>query len=353
MVAASGSFSGLAPRWGLSPLIAAWGQTKLVVGPETATVGAMFWKVGAMASVMGLTDAEVRERRAKGLGHKTAAKTTRTFAQIVRNNLFTFINMTLISIGVVLIVMGQTNDAIMSAGLAVINASIGIVQEARAKRRLDEIALLTRAKVNVVRDGVEATIDPDEAVIGDVFRLRPGDQILMDGKVVGDDRLDVDESLLTGESDAAPKKRGDEIFAGSFCVSGGGYYEAEKSGNESLAGSIASQARTFSVVLTPLQRGINLITRVLLIIVTFFLILVLLGSWIHNNSWTGRLDLGGGGRRHHPLRALSDGDDHLFDGVGAARFEGRADPAGQRDRIAQQCRPCSAPTKPARSPPIS
>src|SRR4051812_43748129 len=116
----------------------------------------MFWKVGAMASVMGLTDAEVRERRAKGLGHKTATKTTRTFAQIVRNNLFTFINMTLISIGIVLIVMGQTNDAIMSAGLAVINASIGIVQELRAKRRLDEIALLTRAKVNVVRDGVEA-----------------------------------------------------------------------------------------------------------------------------------------------------------------------------------------------------
>ena len=94
----------------------------------------------------------------------------------------------------------------------------------------------------------------------------------MDGKVVGDDRLDVDESLLTGESDAVTKKPGDEIFAGSFCVSGGGYYEAEKSGNDSLAGSIASQARTFTVVLTPLQRGINLITRVLLIIVTFFLI---------------------------------------------------------------------------------
>ena len=239
-----------------------------------------------MASVVGLTDAEVRERRAKGLGHRTATKTSRTFVQIVRGNLFTFINMTLISIGVVLIVMGQTNDAIMSAGLAVINAAIGIIQELRAKRRLDQIALLTRAKVNVIREGREALVDPDQVVVGDTLRLRSGDQVLMDGKVAGSDRFDVDESLLTGESDSIAKAPGDDIFAGSYCVSGGGYYVAEKSDTDSVAGSIASQARSFTVVLTPLQRGINLITRVLLVIVAFFLTLVLLGSWIHNNSWT-------------------------------------------------------------------
>jgi len=239
-----------------------------------------------MASVMGLSDAEVRERRAQGLGHKTATKTSRTFAQIVRNNLFTFINMTLISIGVVLIFMGQTSNAFMSAGLAVINALVGIIQELRAKRRLDEIALLTRAKVTVVRDGAASQVDPDDVVIGDTLRVRPGDQILMDGTVTGDDRFDVDESLLTGESDAVSKKPGDEVFAGSYCVSGGGVYVAEKSDADSVAGSIASQARTFTVTLTPLQRGINLITRILLIVVGFFLALVLLGSWIHSNSWT-------------------------------------------------------------------
>jgi cation-transporting ATPase E len=239
-----------------------------------------------MASVNGLTDAEVHERRAKGLGHSTENRTSRTYAQIVRDNLFTFINTTLISIGVVLIVMGQINDAIMSAGLAVINAAIGIVQEASAKRRLDEIALLTRAKVTVVRDGQETQLDPGEVVIGDVFRVTPGDQILLDGKVIGDDAFNVDESLLTGESDAVRKKPGDEVHAGSYCLSGSGYYVGEKSGDESLAGSIASQARQFTVALTPLQRGINLITRVLLVIVAFFLILVLLGSWIHDTSWT-------------------------------------------------------------------
>lgn len=239
-----------------------------------------------MASVTGLTDAGVRERRSKGLGYKTETRTSRTYVQIVRDNLFTFINVTLISIGVVLIVMGQFTDAVMSAGLAVINAAIGIVQEALAKRRLDRIALLSRAKVTVIRDGKEVQLEPDEVVIGDAFRLRAGDQVLLDGKVIGDDAFNVDESLLTGESDAVPKKPGDDIHAGSFCVSGGGYYEGEKSSAESLAGSIASQARTFTVALTPLQRGINLIIRVLLVIVAFFLVLVLLGSWIHSTPLT-------------------------------------------------------------------
>lgn len=239
-----------------------------------------------MTPVSGLTNAEVVDRRSRGLGHKTDARTSRTYWRIVRDNLFSFINSTLISIGVVLIVMGQYNDALMSAGLAVINAAIGIVQEALAKRRLDRIALLSRAKVNVMREGNEAALDPDEVVVGDTLRLRPGDQVLLDGKVVGEAGFSVDESLLTGESDPVVKRPGDDIFAGSFCVSGGGFYVAEKSGDESLAGSISAQARAYAVPLTPLQRGINLITRVLLIIVVFFLGLVLLSSWIHSTPWT-------------------------------------------------------------------
>ncbi len=234
----------------------------------------------AASTPEGLSSAEVDERRAQGLGNHVENKTSRTYRQIIEDNLFTFINTTLIGIGFLLILLGQPKDALMSSGLAIINAAIGIVQESIAKRRLDRIALLNRPTATVVRDGETSEIDPGELVVGDLLVVGPGDQILLDGTVVGAGEMDVDESLLTGETDAVHKKPGDQVFAGTYVLAGSGRYEAETTSQDSMAGTIAAGARKFTVSLTPLQRDVNYIVRGLLAIAIFLLMLVLLTSLI-------------------------------------------------------------------------
>jgi cation-transporting ATPase E len=236
---------------------------------------------------VGLTEQEVVARRARGLGNRVKQETSRTYQQIVRDNLFTFINVTLIAVGVLLVILGLPKDAILSSGLAFINAGIGIVQETFAKRRLDKIALLARAKATVLRDGQERRVDPAELVVGDILVVRPGDQVMLDGHVVGDGRMSVDESLLSGETDLIEKYPGDQVFAGSFCVTGSTSFEAEKVGDDTLAGSIAMGARAYRVVLTPLQRNVNQIIRLQLVIAGIFLAMLFLSSAIWNYDFTG------------------------------------------------------------------
>ncbi|HEY7031171.1 MAG TPA: HAD-IC family P-type ATPase [Thermomicrobiales bacterium] len=234
----------------------------------------------------GLTETDVRERRARGEGHRVKREASRTYAQIVRDNLVALINIALFAIGITLLVLGRYSDAIISAGLVLINVGVGMVQEIRAKRRLDQIALLTRPKATVRRDGTDRQVDPGEIVRGDVLRVGPGDQIVVDGHLVGDGRIEVDESLLTGETDLIPKQTGDEVHSGSFCVSGTAYYLAEKVGEESLAAGITAGARAFRRVLTPLQREVNLMLRVLLLMTGFFGLLIALASIIHDFPFT-------------------------------------------------------------------
>ncbi|MCO5222833.1 MAG: HAD-IC family P-type ATPase [Thermomicrobiales bacterium] len=229
---------------------------------------------------MGLSSAEVETRRQEGLANRVENKTSRTYRQIVEDNLFTFINTTLLGIGFILILLGQPRDALMSSGLAVINAAIGVVQESIAKRRLDRIALLNRPTARVVRDGQEIEVDPAQLVIGDLLVVEPGDQILLDGTVAGAGKIDVDESLLTGETDSVHKAEGDTVYAGTYVLTGKAWYRAEKTSEQSVAGNIAAGARRFTVSLTPLQQDVNYIVRALLAIAIFLLALVLLSSII-------------------------------------------------------------------------
>jgi cation-transporting P-type ATPase E len=232
----------------------------------------------------GLTDAEADARRAEGKGNQVKQDTSRTFKQIIRDNLFTFINITLIAIGLILVLLGQYKDAVMSSGLAVLNACVGIFQEARAKRRLDQIALLTRPTAFVVREGQIREVNPDQLVIGDILLARAGDQVMLDGHVVSGE-MDVDESLLTGETDLIHKKPGDPVYAGTYCVNGAAYFEAEKVGADTVAGGITAGARVFKRSLTPVQMDVNAIVKVLLAIAVFLLSLELLGSLIWSNPF--------------------------------------------------------------------
>jgi len=220
----------------------------------------------ASNAIHGLSEAEVLKRRQAGQGNNVQLETSRSYAQIVRQNVFTFINTVLFGIGIVLVLLGLYTDALLSVGIAMMNVVVGLIQELRAKRTLDKIALLTRPKAMVIRDEQEKVIDPTEIVLGDILCVHSGDQIVVDGKVVGDGKMDVDESLLTGESDLIPKGAGDPVYSGSFCVNGSACYEAEKVGTESFANQLTSHARAFRQVKTPLQKDVDFVIRILVIL---------------------------------------------------------------------------------------
>src|SRR5215470_3874800 len=231
--------------------------------------------------LQGLSESEVMARRASGQGNMAPLRTSRSFLQIIRENVFTAVNTILFALGFTLIVLGQTTDALVSMSVVFINVLVGVVQEIRAKRTLDRIALLTRPRAAAMREGHEQLIDPSEIVKGDLLVVRPGDQVVVDGPVVEESRLEVDESLLTGESDPVSKRASDWLYSGSFCLSGNAYYRAEKVGAESMANQLTAGARAFRRVYTPLQRQINLIIQVMLLVAIFFELLVVLNAWIH------------------------------------------------------------------------
>ena len=229
----------------------------------------------SITSAEGLTEAEVLDRRARGLANTPPPSTGRTYRQILTENVFTFVNVSLFVLGGALVLLGHPTDGLVSTGIITLNVLVSVVQEIRAKRTLDRVALLSRPKARVVRSGQEREAAPEELVQGDVLQVRPGDQIVVDGQVVGNGRMAVDESLLTGESELVQKKPGDQVYSGSYCVTGQARYVATKVGPQSLAGQITAGARAFRRVLTPLQRGIYLVIRLELLIVTYIELVLL------------------------------------------------------------------------------
>src|SRR5512147_114579 len=231
-------------------------------------------------SLSGLSEAEAAQRRSQGLGNKVPPPTGRTYAQIFRENIFTFINVVIFTLGIALVLVGRPGDALVSLGVISANVLVSVVQEIRAKRTLDRIALLTRPTAQVVRDGIPRNMPPEELVIGDVLQVGPGDQIVLDGRVIGDGQMQVDESQLTGESNLIPKKSGAAVFSGSFCVNGSAQYVAEKVGEQSLSNQITAGARAFRRVLTPLQNEIYLVVRIMLAIVIYIEFLLVIDALV-------------------------------------------------------------------------
>jgi cation-transporting P-type ATPase E len=225
-------------------------------------------------SLTGLTPQEVIARRAAGQGNTAKIQTGRSYAQIFQENLFTFINGIFFTISLVMFLLHRPSDGVLVVVVIFGGVIVNIYQEIWAKRQLDAIALLTRPKATVIRAGQEDNIDPEEVVFGDILVLRPGDQILVDGDIVGDGRVEVDESLLTGESDLIPKQAGLAVYSGSFCVSGTACYEAQKVGAETVAYKLMSGAKAYRRSLTPLQVEINVMIRVFMLIACFLWVLV-------------------------------------------------------------------------------
>ncbi len=227
---------------------------------------------------VGLSHVEVGARRARGEGNRVRLGTSRPYPEIFRTNLLNPINILVFSIGAVQIAIGRFGDAAASVGIILFNVVVGIVQEVRAKRQLDRIALLTRPKVSVLRERQESRVDPSELVKGDLIVVRPGDQFVVDGTLVSDGGVQVDESLLTGESDHVCKAKGDRLLSASFCVAGQGIYEATQVGEETYANRLTRDARRFQLSQTPLQREIDLILRLLLLLAAFIGGVTLIGT---------------------------------------------------------------------------
>ena len=227
----------------------------------------------------GLTETEAVSRRAKGLGNDTEIRSGRSYVDILRENAFTLVNVLLAFIAGVLVALGLYGDAAVTAVLVVVNVVVGVVQEARAKRSLDRLSILTRPTATVLRDSVERSIDPRDAVLGDLLVVRQGDQVLLDG-VVTAGNIEVDESLLTGEADRIPKKEGDEVLSGSFCVTGTATYEATRVGEESFANRLTIGARAFREDRTPIQRDVARVMRAMTILVALTAIPVAVALWL-------------------------------------------------------------------------
>jgi cation-transporting ATPase E len=251
-----------------------------VTSGSAASIQPDGWDVAGHADLprtpaSGLASAEVERRRAAGLGNVALPPTTRTYAAILRENVFTFVNNVLFALGFALVFVGRPMDALVSLAVISTNVIVGIVQEIRAKRTLDRIALLTRPTAAVVRDGEVRQLSPDDLVLGDLVVLEAGDQVVLDGRLATG-AVGLDESQLTGESDVVRKRPGDEVFSGSFATTGSGRYVAEKVQQASLANQITAGAKSFRRVITPLQAEINLVIRVVLGIVIYLEILLVL-----------------------------------------------------------------------------
>ncbi len=208
----------------------------------------------------GLTDADVAQRVADGKSNAVPARAARSIADIVRANVFTRINAIL---GVLLVIVLETGSVINGLfGLLIIaNSVIGMVQEIRAKQTLDKLAIVGQAKPLVRRQSGTRMLLPSEVVLDDVIELGPGDQIVVDGEVLEQENLEVDESLLTGEADPIGKDAGDAVMSGSFVVAGTGAYRATKVGPAAYAAKLAEEASKFTLVKSELRNGINRILQ--------------------------------------------------------------------------------------------
>jgi len=232
----------------------------------------------------GLSAAEVADRVARGEVNRVPAAPSRTVGQIVRANVFTRFNALLGGMLVLILLVGPFQDALF--GLVLIaNTSIGIVQELRAKRTLDRLTLLTAPTATVVRDGASTRVAPSAIVRDDVVALAPGDQVVVDGDVLTSERLEVDESLLTGESEPVVKESGGGVLSGSFVVAGTGRVQVRELGAEAYAARIAEDARRFTLTRSELRSGIDRILKYVTWAIVPTAVLLFISQYRALNAW--------------------------------------------------------------------
>ncbi|KOU77704.1 metal ABC transporter ATPase [Streptomyces sp. MMG1533] len=210
--------------------------------------------------VTGLTAAEVAERVARGQVNDVPVRSSRSTVEIVRANVFTRFNAIIGVLWLIMLFVAPIQDGLF--GFVILaNTGIGIIQEWRAKKTLDALAVIGEARPTVRRDGVAGQVSTSEIVLDDLMEIGPGDKAVVDGVCIEADGLEIDESLLTGEADPVVKRRGDPVMSGSFVVAGGGAFQATKVGREAYAVQLAEEASRFTLVHSELRSGISTILK--------------------------------------------------------------------------------------------
>jgi magnesium-transporting ATPase (P-type) len=215
------------------------------------------------ATTTGLTTAEVAERIARGEVNRVRRSDLGEYLDILRRNTLTLFNALVVPAAVILFALGEWQDGCAVSGMALTNTVLGLVQEIRAKRHLDKLTLLAETRVRVVRDGKACEVASGDVVRGDLVLLAAGDPVVADGTLREAQFLEVDEALLTGESDPVPRRAGDRVLSGSFCVAGQGGYVAEQVGAASFAQRTAGEARAYRYTASPMQETIDRLIRIL------------------------------------------------------------------------------------------
>ncbi|MFG2724470.1 cation-translocating P-type ATPase [Streptomyces canus] len=208
----------------------------------------------------GLTTAEVAERVTRGQVNDVPVRSSRSMGEIVRANVFTRFNAIIGVLWLVMLFVAPFQDSLFGY-VILANTGIGIIQEWRAKKTLDSLAVIGEARPTVRRDGTASQVSTSEIVLDDLIEIGPGDKAVVDGVVVEADGLEIDESLLTGEADPVVKRPGDQVMSGSFVVAGGGAFEATKVGREAYAAQLAEEASRFTLVHSELRSGISTILK--------------------------------------------------------------------------------------------
>ena len=226
----------------------------------------------------GLNGADVAERVARGAVNRVKDRTSRSVTSIVRENVLTLFNAIIVAASVIVLLFGDLRDGIFG-GVMIINAVIGIVSELRAKRTLDSLAIVDAPQATVLRDGTLTVVPARDVVLDDVIELTLGDQVSVDGTVLSSVGLEIDESLLTGESRPVKKKQGDQLLAGTSVVAGSGRMVATAVGERVYAQGLSEQARAFTRTVSEIQMSIN---RVLQVVSVMLLPIVVLTFYSQN-----------------------------------------------------------------------
>ena len=233
----------------------------------------------------GLSSAEVAERVANGQSNKVVASAGRTTGQIVFANVFTLFNLIVVSLFVLMVIVGPLQDAVFGL-VAIANTLIGTIQELRAKRSLERLALIGRPTVRAWRDGAVVELQPEDVVIDDVLELSSGTQAVVDGTVIEADALEIDESLLTGESDPVVKDAGDQVMSGSFAVAGSGLMRVTAVGEDAYAAKLVAEASRFELVHSQIMKDINQVLKLITWVIIPISVLLAVSQLRDNESFS-------------------------------------------------------------------
>ncbi len=234
------------------------------------------------SSYPGLSRAQVAERVQRGESNNFRARVGRSYWDIVRDNVLNVFNLVFFTLMVVVISLQDWSTAIFAGFSVVSNSILGMFQEISAKRKLDQLAALASHDIKVWREGQLTPISILDIVKDDVIPIEPGDRLVVDGRILEADSLEMDESQLTGESDAVFKDVDSPVYSGSFCIAGTGVMVATQVGKESTLNKLSSVAKVYKNVRTPTQQRLDAVVQVALIIMLILLPMLAIASYLQN-----------------------------------------------------------------------